>query len=521
MTERPAPEHGILEPENLFTGNGSRRPEGGLPTGWSGEGFLESPSIEVSPGLEYHLSVNARCACPHGSKVQVMFRWADLEGDAVRIHKEPWHSLNGRQSVIEARVTAPPEAHRLTVSIHSSGEDRISITDLALTLPVPRVLPWPGGKRAAVSISFDWETAMGGLVHTRSTDSIDLGRAEERAMRMRRGTAILLDLLVALGIRGTWFANGYNFLLGNEKGASLTLDPVFSWAREENGWNSRWSEIRWFEHDPMGTFETHPAWYFGDLIPRLQQTQQAIETHTFSHLYGGLATPLDWRRDLIAWNEVAAPHGVGPASVLAFPWGGSDGMTDGNWKELVNAGITVVTRTSHHPRSRIANLDRNVLQVLRGFDSIVVFPDAYLTAQTVSGTEAQLERAIANQGAVDIWAHPAEVTSPREAEAWRSMLSSLRARNDVWIAPIRQIAEWWRDIKRVDVALNETGDRSFRLKIKNAARHDLTGIAVRLPFRIREVVWDERSGGHVDGARGLLIDLEAGETAVAEVWPES
>ena len=94
-----------------------------------------------------------------------------------------------------------------------------------------RVEPFPDGQRAALAFSFDWESAMGGLIHSRSGEAnaegegaaVSMGAdgapsvadAEEKGLRMRDGAQFLADLFARYGIRATFYATGYDLLSGN------------------------------------------------------------------------------------------------------------------------------------------------------------------------------------------------------------------------------------------------------------------------------------------------------------------
>ena len=90
-------------------------------------------------------------------------------------------------------------------------------------------------------------------------------------LRMREGITTTLQLFAPLGVRATYYATGYNFLLGNAERRTFMGDPTFAWATRANGWTSdRWATTPWFADDPFGTIGSDPAWYFGDLVGPLQ-----------------------------------------------------------------------------------------------------------------------------------------------------------------------------------------------------------------------------------------------------------
>ncbi|NCC33889.1 MAG: twin-arginine translocation signal domain-containing protein, partial [Chloroflexia bacterium] len=113
---------------------------------------------------------------------------------------------------------------------------------------LPRLATWPAGRRAAVAFTFDWETAMGGLVHSRSIGDPNVDQDYLlRAQRMREGLATTMDIFAPLAIRATYYATGYNFLLGNREQRQFLGNPIFPWATQANGWTSdRWTTTPWF-----------------------------------------------------------------------------------------------------------------------------------------------------------------------------------------------------------------------------------------------------------------------------------
>jgi hypothetical protein len=112
-----------------------------------------------------------------------------------------------------------------------------------------RVQPWPAGKRAALAFSFDYETAMGGLIHSKSADAALT--AEARGLAMREGASTLLELFAPGHIRATFYTNGYNFLIGNSERKEFMGNPLYDkWAKFDAkkgfDWETdRWQTMRW------------------------------------------------------------------------------------------------------------------------------------------------------------------------------------------------------------------------------------------------------------------------------------
>jgi hypothetical protein len=546
----------------------------GLPQGWSGAAAgaalgefavdgdrralqlmgvanaIQTPAIAVEPGQRYCFSGQAISDAPNGAgtRVRLSFNWLGAAGETIAADTTEWQPVvlwradapPARWSQLSGAFQAPANATTLAVRIHPAGDDRIYLDDLhvrrggvAQARPQPvAVAPalatverWPDGARAAVSFSFDWETAMGGLTHSISVD--DPYRDQDpllRAGRMRQGVTTTLELFRPYGIRATYYANGYNFLLGNTERRSFMGNPTFRWADNQSPhrWPSDyWAKTPWFAADPYGTVQSDPDWYFGDLVPRLQQAQQSIESHTFSHFYGGFASPDEWQADLAAWAEIAQERGVAPARSLAFPWSSSGGMSDANWSALEQAGITSVTRTSHQPQYRIADAPDHRCNPVPGHEIILACPDFYLTERSAEQARATLDQTIANRGVIDFWAHTEEVVSPMQIAAWSSVVqyaAQQRDQRQVWIAPLAEITDWQRARDQVQISevAPAAADGSRALRIVNGGAQQLDGLTLALPATVDQVMRDGKPLAleqRPDRAERLLtLDLAPGQT---------
>jgi peptidoglycan/xylan/chitin deacetylase (PgdA/CDA1 family) len=363
-----------------------------------------------------------------------------------------------------------------------------------------------------VSLSFDWETAMGGIVHTRSGEAAG-DQVGFLASGMRTGVGRLLKILEPGHLRATWFATGYNFLRGNTRGERFMGDPVFSWATTAYGFAPRWATTRWFADDPLGTVTTRPEWYFGDLIERLVAGGQAIESHTFSHLDLGLAASDEVRADLAAWNDVASRCGLAPARALSCPWGNSGGAPETTWRVLSEGQITAVTRGARTSGFCGNSLDLLVPQPHPVFKSVVLFPDLFVTAQTEAKAYGWIKRATQSGGAIDLWIHPSDLVEDNEA-VWRRLAASLAGRTDVWVAPLSEIAERWLATRGVRATITSGGDCQ-RLVVEKAGSGAISDLALEFPTVVTRV---ELGGivGRIEGHR-LVLDLPARATIAGRV----
>jgi hypothetical protein len=396
-----------------------------------------------------------------------------------------------------------------------------------LTPSPVQIEPWPNGYRAALSFSFDWETTMGGLIHSRSDDPNSVENPEARGLRMREGITTTLRLFQPLGIRATYYANGYNFLLGNAERRQFMGDPTYQWANKANGWPSdTWKTTPWFAKDPYSTIESRPAWYFGDLIAPLQRAGQDIQSHTFSHFSGGDASTADWQSDLQTWRAIAAERNVPPARSLAFPWSRSNGLSYADSDAIEAGGITSVTRTNWNPKQpqyRLVSTEDPHCRPVPGHERILACPDFYLHSQETAAQAIELiDRTIAVGGMIDVWAHTEEVTSPEQIAAWGQVVSYAAQQRDagkLWIAPLADIADWQAavaELKIENVELKNRADGSMlSFTLTNGSNRDLNGVTVTLPFIPKQITVN----GQILNSQFSILNLPAGQTLEVQAWP--
>jgi hypothetical protein len=529
--------------------------------------YVQTPAALVQPGASYCLSAFALTDSPQRSptRARLVFQWRDAAGTALREDATLWQPVllwtpeapPRDWSPLRGGFPAPEGAAQLAVRVEPASDDRIYLDRFALyrggealgSLAAPRpalaeglpsVASWPFARRAAVAFTFDWETSMGGLVHSRSVN--DPNATEDhllRGLRMREGITTTLAIFEPLGVRASYYATGYNFLLGNSERRTFMGDPTFAWASSANGWTSdRWTSTPWFADDPFGTIASDPAWYFGDLVGPLRDGGHEIQSHTFAHIHGGLSDLSTWQSDLQTWNNIAAERGVAPAASLAFPWSSNAGMSDAAWDTLERAGIRSVTRLSdqaqyslwpsdadgvvHHPRCRW----------LPGREGrIMACPDFYLTPERVSLALRQIEQAVEARGAIDLWAHTEEVTSPEQIAAWRRVVGLVASDSRLWVAPLSEIAGWQAAIELLELRPQPVaeGEAAVRFTVVNGSDRDLVGLALHMPAATQRVSVNgdelERAGQRAPRGPGwwpaagvATIDLGAGQSAEVTAW---
>jgi hypothetical protein len=279
--------------------------------------------------------------------------------------------------------------------------------------------------------------------------------------------------------------------------------------------------------------QSHPAWYFGDLVPRLCAERQDIQSHTFSHFYGGFVGPDDWRADIAAWHEVAAEQDVQPFRSLAFPWSSSGGMSEANWNVLTEQGVTSVTRLSDQSQYNLFPIDEQGLvrsphcRPVPGHESIMACPDFYLTPASADDAIAQIDRVLEQEGMIDLWAHTEEVVTPEQRAAWERVVHYAASHDDLWIAPLREIANWQHALHEVQItriSQHERPGEPVEFRVTNPP----PGLTLRLPFVPERVQLD---AAHQQNASTtsptynvngdtITIDMVDGDDEVTiQAWP--
>lgn len=467
--------------------------------------WLGLPNIPVQAGQRYCVATRVLADSPSATAVRTRWLWrngatviAERVGAWQMVRR--WGGATDQQpwSLYYQSDVAPGGATTLEVRYEPASDDRIYLDQFvvrpsylggALADVVPasaqyiHIRPWPAGYNAAVSFSYDWETAMGGLVHSRSNDdplaTID---PELRGMRMRVGLTNSLKLFAPYKYSATYYVNGYNFLDGNRDKQSFMDNPVFAWATIANGWQSNvWTQQSWFAADPHGDIHSDPAWYFGDLIGVVRSAGHDIQSHTFSHFYGGLASPQEWQSDLATWRALAATRNVAPATSLAFPWSSSAGMRYDSWDQIVAAGITSLTRTSWNPQLpqyHIVTASDARCRPLPGHEVVLVCPDFYLTTASQASALALLNDIRQRDGMIDFWSHTEEVVTPAQIATWQALVDTTAATGDVWVASLQVIANRQQALRAVTTQLLTQDDRTL-IVLTNPTEASIADVVVR------------------------------------------
>ncbi len=482
---------------------------------------VESPWVDSTPGARYQLVVTSN------GPVRVSTKWFDAArrpmamGDAAR-------TLQRRASLI---VTTPANAGGFRLQLGTDTDD-VAVTALSLALVGGvRVEPFPDFQRAAFAFSYDWESAMGGLIHTRSPANSEgdgtqvalhsdgspvVADAEDKGMRMRDGARFLAAQFATHAIRATFYATGYNLLAGNADHEQFLGDPVYSNADAAHGWGSDyWHTHPWYEHDPFGTEQTHPAWYFASLTRELAAAGHEIASHSFGHLYVRGVKPEQLEADLQLWQRAAATLGVRTAPSFAFPWTSSNSLDERFWMVFARIGWMVLTRLYPHDLRYPYELDR-----VPADPRLAVFPDFYLQSHAAMLDEAlaHIEETVARRGYHSFWTHPNEVLEQDGRMVWTRVIAAANDARDrgLWIAPVTEIAGHAVAARAVVVSAEGAGRR---FSVENPTNRDLSGLTLTMPYRVQEAMMDGKPLADVRGDQVRLPTLAAGSGVIIEVTP--
>lgn len=488
-------------------------PDGGTLTAASTAGTATSPRVAVHAGDGYRLTAHVLLTQGGPDAVSARVDWLDamerpLGASAMRLGV----------GLSMQKCAAPVAAAYATVSFSLPAG---ALVDTIRLQPESggRLDPLPNYARAALAFSFDFETAMGGLIHTRGgTTDHDVADAEARAMEMRDGATFLRRLFAAYDTRATFYVNGYNFLTGNTEHRLFVGNPTYTrYNPATAGFASDyWTTHPWYGDDPYGTEESNPAWYFGSLTKQLARDGHDIESHTFGHLFlhAGI-TPKELDDDLTAWDAVARENGYAPAHSFAFPWRASNSVTAEYYAVLAKHGITNVTR---YYDLKPATYDLHTVPV---YPQIRIVPDQELIDR--QGDEAAAQRGIdltlAAGGVFSLWAHPESIATPKAQAIWGRVVAYAADRRSLglWVAPVTTITNFVDARAGLQVSSVRVGTSTI-FTVQNAGTAGCNDATLTLPGAPKQVAWTGGSGARdINGSQIRIGNVGPGETVTIEV----
>ena len=487
--------------------NAQIAPDGATLTAPKGAGTATSPRVPVQAGDAYQVRAHVigQRGAPNGVTGRV--QWFDREQHALGESVLPLPV-----GLPSADAAAPVGATTARVAV--SVPVGVTIDDIQLRpRDGGRLDPLPAYAKAALAFSFDYETAMGGLIHTRGGETAhDVNDAEARGLAMRNGAVFLRRLFAAYDTRATFYVNGYNFLTGNTERRVFVGNPTYTRYTQRNGWASDyWTTHPWYGDDPYGTEQTNPAWYFGSLTKQLAQDGHDIESHTFGHLFihaGITAKELD--DDLTEWDTVAKENGYAPAHSFAFPWVASNSVTPEYYAVLAKHGITNVTR--------FYDLKPGTYELFSvpDYPAIHVIPDQELIDRQGDEQAAMrgIEMTLATGGVFSLWAHPESITSANAQAIWGRVVAYAadRRAQGLWVAPVTTITNFADARDQLRVSSVHVGATTL-LTVRNMGQTGVNDATLTLPRAPAQVEWMGGTGTRdINHAQIRVGNIAPGET---------
>jgi peptidoglycan/xylan/chitin deacetylase (PgdA/CDA1 family) len=525
---------------------------------------LRSNRVAVQAGQQYTYSLHAwplhglfRPALAQSPvQMQVRLLWEDAALHDLSWADSPTYIITDTgivaaptsdPSLVIGRGVAPPQAAYLQLVIRQlSGNGQY--VDVTLTADGVRVEPYPDAARAALAFSFDWESAMGGSIHSKGAEGHDPAAATAHGLAMRQGADILREIFATHAVSATFYATGYNLLDGNTERRTFSGNPTYSWAKPKWGWaTDYWTTHPWYGDDPFGTVQSDPAWYCGDQTDALRAAGHEIGSHTFGHLYVRGATPEELDTDLGEWDRAAAARALPPVQSFAFPWQSSNSLISGSGRSsfydvMAAHGITSVTRIypsdlrDHYTLSAVPLYISPTLQIspdisimpefllgppLEGAGDVAItgtvasgVDEARGEVGTVAGAKQVIDTVLARRGVTSFWNHPEQLaTNPDVANTWRETVAyaAERRKAGLWIAPVSTIAGYMRDVRQVEVVWQAQAG-GYGAIVTNHTAHALDGVTLSFPIAVQAATVEGQPAPRVQETLVVLPRLAAGAT---------
>jgi hypothetical protein len=474
---------------------------------------LASNMVRVQAGATYHLSLVIPRSEAGTAVAQVRMLWLvttlDFDHPVTwndsSIHRVDYAHVPEPYGFWDIENKAPVGATHLRVEIRSLGGAALQVVKAMLWMDGAQVEAHPDGRQGALAFSFDWETAMGGAIHSKGMAVHDPVAAAEHGIDMRQGADWLNDLFVRNSISATFYGTGYNLLDGNTERRTFSGDPIYDWASHENRWETDyWTTHPWYGDDPYGTYQDQPAWYFGDQTRKLLAAGHEIASHTFGHIYVRGSNVMSMTVDTDEWLNAAKAMGVPPPATFAFPWRSSNSLKDDMYGMLYGKGIRAVTRIY-----ALDMVDQYTVGAVKSFPPMAVMPDFLLGgASSIAGEEAEgatigaeqglhvIHEVLARRGTTSFWTHPEQLANDpafaSDRQSWQRVVEAAAQERDLgrlWIDTVARITAYEAGLAGVTTSLEQgfMGLGGWQLKVTNDSERELKGVTLTLPGDARNV----------------------------------
>jgi len=156
-------------------------------------------------------------------------------------------------------------------------------------------------------------------------------------------------------------------------------------------------------------------------------------------------------------------------------------------------------------------------------------PDVSLTPSSIDQVLATIDHTREVGGAIDVWSHTEEVTTDEQQVAWERVVRYAATRPDVWIAPLREIADWQqaREAVRIQIdppsspnaAADEDGSSiPFTVTVANHSNRDLAGLTLRSDLPVERIILDGQPL-EMKTPHEIPFAVRAGQTRELQLWP--
>lgn len=468
---------------------------------------IQSHDILVRPGANYRYSFYAFSDDSLvTTQAQVRLLWLGADLSDLSWDDSPAVSTNYMLSGVQGKNwparafvagsgVAPAGAKALRFELTALGPGAVKLRSMSVVQDGVYVEAHPNAASGSLAFSFDWESAMGGPIHSQGMTGHDVQGAVAHGLLMRQGADWLNSLFVTNHISATFYATGYNLLDGNTQRLTFSGDPTYTWAKPKNHWSTDWwLSHPWFSDDPFGTYQSDPAWYFGDQTRALLQAGHEIAPHTFAHIYVRGSTPGELATDMDEWLKYSKLAGVPPPTTFAFPWRSSNSLTADFYDVLYQRGIRAVIRV-YAPDLR----DLYTIGAAPVYTQMAVMPD-FMLGSAAAGmgeetggvlNEAQgmnvISETLARRGTTSFWQHPEQLgDDPGLANvraAWQAVTEAAAHERDngrLWITTVADITAYQRDVMSVTTTLQKAG-AGWQIAVRNDSGSELHGVTLTLP----------------------------------------
>jgi hypothetical protein len=383
------------------------------------------------------------------------------------------------------------------------------------------ISPYPGAFKAAVCISFDYETSAqskkSSLINSIITGiyeannkfqlkKINTDTRYGRGFGNRVGGDQIIKLFKDNQIHGTWFSTGHILLKSNFDGQAYRINQKMPYMIKDAGFHEVlwWHSIKpCFYHDPHSDYRKYPYFYLGDQAESLKNMGEDIQYHTFSHPYIPLETIDNLITDLEDWLNVANKNGFVAPSMLAFPFLGdhyihypkiglnamptkiidglsyhSFGLSDKQIRLFYDRGIEVFTRCG-------SKSNESFFKGFRRYNDTDIY---YLSSCGIMNfiysekvIEERIYEIIEKEATVDFWIHPNDIYQDEEFSYFSSFISQLITKfkqEIVWLTSLNNIWKHFKSIQQVTVHFDKMDGSDINLVIHNSSHNSIQKLAI-------------------------------------------